>query len=47
MLKKSLILITFAALLAACMPSQQPANIQDQVNTAIAGTMQVQRQIDQ
>ncbi|MBK6794982.1 MAG: hypothetical protein IPG80_21100 [Anaerolineales bacterium] len=47
MLKKSLILITFAALLAACMPSQQPADIQDQVNTAIAGTMQVQRQIDQ
>jgi len=45
--KKMLILMTLAALLAACLPSQQPAvNVQDQVNTAVVGTMQANEQID-
>lgn len=46
MLKKILILMTLAVLLAACLPSQQAAGVQEQVNTAIAGTMQVREQID-
>lgn len=47
MLKKSLFLLTLVALLAACLPSAQPAeNVQEQVNTAVAGTMQVNEQID-
>jgi hypothetical protein len=45
--KKILLFITLAALLAACLPSQQPAaNVQDQVNTAVAGTMQANQQIE-
>lgn len=48
MLKKLLILMTLAALLAACLPSQQPtADVQAEVNTAVAGTMQAQEQIEQ
>lgn len=46
MLKKILILTTLAAMLAACLPSQQSnGNVQEQVNTAVAGTMQVNEQI--
>ena len=45
--KKMLIFMTLAVLLAACLPSQQPAvNVQDQVNTAVAGTMQAKEQIN-
>lgn len=45
--KKMLILMVLAILLAACLPSHQPAvNVQDQVNTAVAGTMQANQQID-
>lgn len=48
MLKKTLILLSFAILLVACMPSQQPTvDAQAQINTAVAGTMQVNRQIEQ
>ena len=48
MLKKTLILLSFAMLLVACLPSQQPTvDAQAQINTAVAGTMQVNRQIDQ
>lgn len=47
MLKKLLILMTLTTLLAACLPSQQPtADIQGEVNTAVAGTMQANEQID-
>lgn len=47
MLKKLLILMTLAALLVACLPSQQPtADVQAEVNTAVAGTMQVNEQIE-
>ena len=46
--KKMLLLLTLAVMLAACLPSQQPtADVQSQVNTAVAGTMQVNEQIDQ
>lgn len=45
--KKLLLLITLVALLAACAPSQQPtADVQAQVNTAVAGTMEVNERID-
>lgn len=46
MLKKILILGVVAVLLAACLPVQEQANVQDQVNTAVAGTMQAQDQIE-
>ncbi|MCB0120023.1 MAG: hypothetical protein H6634_07315 [Anaerolineales bacterium] len=51
MSKKMLFLTVLALVLAACMPSQsqdqQPtADIQSDVNTAVAGTMQVNEQID-
>lgn len=47
MLKKSLYLIILAIMLAACLPSQQPTtDVQGQINTAIAGTMQAQEQIN-
>lgn len=47
MLKKLLILMTLAALLAACLPSQQPAaDVQAEVNTAVVGTMQANEQIE-
>ena len=47
MLKKLLILLTLASLLAACLPSQQPtADVQAEVNTAVARTMQVNEQIE-
>jgi hypothetical protein len=47
MLKKMLLLTTLSALLAACLPSQQPAvDVQAEVNTAVAGTMQANEQID-
>ncbi len=42
--KKILLLIALAVLLAACLPSQQD-QVQLQVNTAVAGTMQVKEQI--
>ena len=35
MLKKILILGVVAVLLAACLPVQEQANVQDQVNTAV------------
>ena len=48
MLKKILFLLAITALLAACLPSQQPAvDVQAEVNTAVAGTMQVNERIDQ
>lgn len=47
MLKKLLFLVTLAALLTACLPAAQPvADVQGQVNTAVAGTMQANEQID-
>jgi len=47
MLKKMLFLTVLAIMLAACLPSQQPtADVQSQINTAIAGTMQVKEQIN-
>lgn len=42
--KKIILLIALAVLLAACLPSQQN-QVQLQVNTAVAGTMQVKEQI--
>lgn len=46
--KKLLLLLTLALLLAACLPSQQPAvDVKEQVNTAVAGTMEVNEQIAQ
>lgn len=47
MLKKSLYLMTFAALLAACIPAQPTADIQSQVNTAVAQTMEANNRIAQ
>lgn len=48
MLKKMLLLTVLTVMLAACLPSQQPtADVQSQINTAIAETMQVKEQIDQ
>lgn len=48
MFKKMLFLTVLAVMLVACLPSQQPtADVQSQINTAIAGTMQVKEQIDQ
>lgn len=48
MFKKMLFLMVLAVMLVACLPSQQPtADVQSQINTAIAGTMQVKEQIDQ
>lgn len=47
MLKKLLFLVTLAAMLTACLPAAQPtADVQGQVNTAVAGTMQANEQID-
>lgn len=47
MLKKMLFLTVLAVMLAACLPSQQPtADVQSQINTAIAGTMQVKEEIN-
>jgi len=48
MLKKTLIVLSLAIVLVACVPSQQPTvDVQSQINTAVAGTMQVNRQIEQ
>ncbi len=47
MLKKLLLLIALAVLLAACLPAQQQsAEFENQVNTAVAGTLQAEKQID-
>jgi hypothetical protein len=47
MLKKLLFLVTLAAMLTACLPAAQPtADVQGQVNTAVAGTIQANEQID-
>lgn len=43
--KKLLLLIAIAVMLAACLPSQQSTEVQSQVNTAVAGTMDVNEQI--
>lgn len=43
--KKMLLLIAIAVMLAACLPSQPTAEVQSQVNTAVAGTMEVNEQI--
>ncbi|MCQ3938301.1 MAG: hypothetical protein DPW18_14815 [Chloroflexi bacterium] len=46
MSKKLPLLILLAILLSSCLPSQQPtADVQSQVNTAVAGTMQANEQI--
>ena len=45
MLKKSLYLIAFAVLLTACLPGQPTADIQSQVNTAVAQTMESNNRI--
>lgn len=46
MLKKFLLLTTFALLLAACLPSApQPVDVQSQVNTAVAQTMEANSRI--
>lgn len=44
--KKMLLLLTLTILLASCAPSQQTADVQSQVNTAVAGTMEVNERID-
>lgn len=45
MLKKSLYLIMFAVLLTACLPAQPTVDIQSQVNTAVAQTMESNNRI--
>ncbi|MBI3169556.1 MAG: hypothetical protein HYZ22_13820 [Chloroflexi bacterium] len=47
MLKKSLYLTAFAVLLAACVPAQPTVDIQAQVNTAVAQTMEANNRISQ
>lgn len=47
MLKKSLYLMTFAVLLAACLPAQPTVDVQSQVNTAVAQTMEANNRIAQ
>lgn len=46
--KKLLLLMTLIVLLTGCLPTQQSTvDVQDEVNTAVAGTMQVNEQIAQ
>lgn len=45
--KKIMFLILVMILLAGCLPAQTPQDISSQVNTAVAGTMQSQAQIEQ
>lgn len=47
MLKKSFYLMTFAVLLAACLPAQPTVDIQSEVNTAVAQTMEANNRIAQ
>lgn len=46
MRKKLIILTSLIFLLAACLPSQSPEDLQRQVETAVAQTMQAQQQIE-
>ncbi len=47
-MKKLSILIVLGALLSGCLPAQQAAvNVQDQVNTAVAGTTAANQRIEQ
>ncbi|MCZ2128112.1 MAG: hypothetical protein LC099_10110 [Anaerolineales bacterium] len=47
-MKKLSILIALAALLTGCLPAQQTSvNVQDQVNTAVAGTAEANQRIEQ
>lgn len=46
--KKILLIMAFVVLLTGCLPAQQSTvDVQDEVNTAVAGTMQVNEQIAQ
>ena len=45
MRKTLIVLISLAFLLAACLPGQSPQDVQGQVETAVAQTMQAQQQI--
>lgn len=47
MQKKILVLTLVIILLAGCLPAQTPQDLSSQVNTAVAGTMQSQAEIEQ
>lgn len=47
MQKKILFLTLVMILLTGCLPAQNPQDVADQVNTAVAGTMQSQAEIEQ
>jgi hypothetical protein len=48
MIKKTMILIALVFLVAACLPAQQaPADVQSQVNTAVAQTLEAIRQVEE
>jgi hypothetical protein len=46
MRKPMIVLISLAFLVAACLPGQSPQDVQGQVETAVAQTMQAQQQIE-
>jgi hypothetical protein len=46
MRKTMIVLISLAFLMAACLPGQSPQDVQAQVETAVAQTMQAQEQIE-
>lgn len=46
MRKSMIVLISLAFLAAACLPGQSPQDVQGQVETAVAQTMQAQQQIE-
>lgn len=47
MQKKIVVLILVMILLAGCVPTQNPQDVANQVNTAVAGTMQSQAEVEQ
>lgn len=47
MQKNIIILLTMALMLSACLPSQTPIDVQSQVNTAVAQTMQANKNIEE
>ncbi|MFN8411741.1 MAG: NBR1-Ig-like domain-containing protein [Anaerolineales bacterium] len=46
MRKNLIVLISLAFVMTACLPSQSPADVQAQVETAVAQTMEAQQQIE-
>ncbi|MDP2778277.1 MAG: hypothetical protein Q8O48_11605, partial [Anaerolineales bacterium] len=46
MRKTMFVLVTLALILTACLPGQSPVDMQSQVNTAVAQTLEARQQIE-